>query len=67
MHQLDFIGLLLQVNFNTRLFVKLYSRYADYFIEYSSYFFRALRLLKSMYGMTNSGNLFTDELTECCI
>ena len=25
---------------------------------------RALRLLKSMYGMTNSGKLFADELTE---
>ena len=46
------------------LFVKLDSRYADYFPEYSNYFGRALRLLKSMYGMTNSGKLFADELTE---
>ena len=28
------------------------------------YFGRALKLLKSMYGMTNSGKLFADELTE---
>ena len=42
--------------------MKLGSRYADYFTEYSNYFGRALRLLKSMYGMTNSGKLFDDEL-----
>ena len=44
--------------------MKLDSRYADYFPEYSSYFGRALRLLKYMYGMTNYGRLFADELTE---
>ena len=43
--------------------MKLDSRYADYFPEYSKYFGRALRLLKSVYGMTNSGKLFFDELT----
>ena len=40
------------------------SRYADYFPEYSSYFGRALRLLKSMYIITYSGKLFYDELKE---
>ena len=64
MHQLDFIGSFLQAKFKNRVFVKLDSRYADYFPEYSNYFGRDLRLLKSMYGMTNSGNLFADELTE---
>ena len=44
--------------------MKLDSRYADYFPEYSNYFVRALRLLKSMYIMTNSGKLFADELTK---
>ena len=39
-------------------------RYADYFPEYSNYFGRSLRSLNSMYGMTNSGKLFADELTE---
>ena len=39
-------------------------RYADYFPEYTQYFGRALKLLKSMYGMTNYGKLFPDELTE---
>ena len=44
--------------------MKLDSRYVVYFPEYSSYFGRASRLLKSMYVMTNYGNLFADELTE---
>ena len=39
-------------------------RYADYFPEYAQYFGSALKLLKSMYWMTNSGKLFADELTE---
>ena len=37
------------------------------FPEYSQYFGRALKLLKSMYGMTNSGNCFADDLTEWLI
>ena len=57
-HQLDFIRELLQEKVKNRVFVKLDSRYADYFPEYSSYFGRALILLNSMYGMTNSGKLF---------
>ena len=64
-HQLDFIGAFLQAKLKNRVFVKLDIRYADYFPEYAQYFGRALRLLKSMYGMTNSGKLFADELTEC--
>ena len=44
--------------------MKFDSRYADYFSEYSNYFGRSLRLFKSIYGMTNSGNLFSYELTE---
>ena len=47
--------------------MKLDSRYADYFPEYSNNFGRALILLKSMCGMTNSGKLFADELTEWLI
>ena len=62
-HQLDFIGAFLQATVNNRVFVKLVSRYADYFPEYSIYFGRALVLLKSMYGMTNSGKLFYYKLT----
>ena len=50
-----------------RVFVKLYMRYADYFPEYTQYFGRALKLLKSMYVMTNSGKLFADELIEWII
>ena len=55
-NQLDFIGAFLQAKLKNRVFVKLESRYADYFG-------RALILLNSMYGMTNSGKLFADELT----
>ena len=67
MHQLDFIGTLLQAKVKNRVFLKLESRYIDYFTEYSNYFGRALRLLKSMYSMTKYGNLFADYLTECFI
>ena len=63
-NQLDFIGTFLQEKSKNRVFVKLESIYADYFPKYSSYFGRALRLLKSVYGMTNSANLFADGLTE---
>ena len=66
-YQLDFIGAFLQAKVKSRFFVKLDMRYADYFPEYAKYFGRALKLLKSMYGMTNSGKLFADELTEWLI
>ena len=56
-HQLDFIGAFLQAKVNNRAFVKLDSRHADYFPEYSNYFGRDFILLKSMYGMNKSGNL----------
>ena len=62
-HQLDFIGALLQAKVKNRVFVKLDIRYTDYFPEYAKYFGGALRLLRSMYGMTNCGKLFADELT----
>ena len=35
-HQLDFIGELLQAKVKNRVFVKLDSRYVDYFPEYSN-------------------------------
>ena len=63
-HQLDFIGEFLQAKVKNRFFVKLDIMYTDYFPEYAQYFGRALRLLKSMYGMTKSGKLFADEFTE---
>ena len=62
-HQLYFIGTLLQAKVENRVFFKLDIRYTDYFPEYAKYFGRSLRLLKSMYGMINSGKLFADELT----
>ena len=63
-HQLYFIGTLLQAKVKNRVFFKLDIRYTYCFPEYAEYFGRALILLKSMYGMTNSGKLFADELTE---
>ena len=54
----------MQAKVRKRVFLKLDMRYADYFPEYEQYFGRALKLLKSMYGMTNSGKIFADELTE---
>ena len=44
--------------------MKLDSRYADYFLEYSNYSGGALRRLKSMYDIPNSGKLFSYELIE---
>ena len=67
MHQLDFIGEFLHGKVKNRVTVKLDSRYADYLLEYWSYFLRDLKLLKYMYGMTNWGKLSDDELTECLI
>ena len=61
---MDFIGAFLQAKVKKRTFVKLDNRYTDYFPEYSNYFGRALILLKSMYGMTTSGKLFSDNLRE---
>ena len=66
-HQLDFIVAFLQARVLNRVFVKLDMRYADYFPEHVQYFGRALTLMKSMYGMTNSGKLFADDLTEWLI
>ena len=63
-HQLYFIGAFLQAKVKKRVFVKLDIRYTDYFPEYAQYFGRALRLLKSMYGVTNYMKLFADYLTE---
>ena len=66
-HQIDFIGTFLQANVKNRFFVKLEMRYAAYFPEYTKYFERAIKLLKSMYVMTSSGKMFADELTEWLI
>ena len=56
----------MQAIVKNRVFVKLDSRYTDYYLEYAKYFGRALRSLNSMYGMTmtNSGKLFSDKLIE---
>ena len=43
-------------------FLNLYSRYGKYFPEYANYFGIPLKLNNSMYGMTNAGNVFSDEI-----
>ena len=63
-HQLYSIGACLQAKVNNRVFVNLDVRYTDYFTEYTNDFERALRLLKSMYGVTNSGKLSANDLIE---
>ena len=60
--QLYFIVAFMQAKVKNKIFFKLDIRYTYYFPEYSKYFGRDLRLLNSMYGMTNSGKLFSDEL-----
>ena len=57
-HQLNFIVVFLQANVNHRVFVKLDSRYGEYFPEYANYFGRPL---------TNYGKIFSDELTNWLI
>ena len=39
----------------------------NYFPEYSSYFGKALRFLKYIYGMNNSGKLLAGDLAEWLI
>ena len=54
----------MQAKVKNRVFIKLDIRYTYYFPQYEKYFGIAMRLLKSMYVMTNSGKLFADKLTE---
>ena len=63
-HQLDFIGTFLQENVKHNVFVKLDSRYGEYFPEYAKYFGTPFRPNKSINGMTDSGSIFSDELTN---
>ena len=66
-HKLDFIREFSNAKLKSTVFLKMDSRYAEYFPEYSNYFGRSLRLLISMYGMTNSVKSFADEVTECLL
>ena len=45
-NQLDYIGSFLQANIKHIFFVKLYSRYGEYFPEYGNYFVISLMLNK---------------------
>ena len=61
-HHLYFIGTFLQAKVNNRVFAKLDSKYAEYFPELSNYSGRSLILLKSVYSMTETGKLTSDEV-----
>ena len=63
-HQIYVIVSFLQAKVKNGILEKLGSRYTYYIPEYSNYFGSSLRLLKSIYVITNSGKLFDDELTE---
>ena len=67
LQQLDFIGSFIQANIKHIVFVKLDSRYGEYFPEYANYFRRLLRPKKSIYEMNNYRNLFADEPNNCLI
>ncbi len=54
-HQLDFVGAFLQGNVRGKIFVTLPLVYGVIWPEFKDYCGRPLRLVKSMYGMTNSG------------
>ena len=66
-HQLGFIGAFIQANIKHKVFLKLDSRYVEYFPWHDKYFERTMRLKKSMYGMTNPRNIFSDELKNWLI
>ena len=61
---MDFIGAFIQANVKHRVFLNFDSRYEDYLPEYFSYFVIPLRPKKSMYGMTNNGKLFANDITN---
>ena len=63
-NQLDCIGAFLQATVKSRVFVELKFKYAGFFPHYKQYCGWTLRLVRLMYGMTISGKLFADELTN---
>ena len=64
---MDFIGEFLQDDVKHGIFVKLDSRYVEEFPEYVNSFGLPLSMNNSMYGMTNYGKLFANELTNWLI
>ena len=66
-NKLDFIGSLLQSYVKHRVFLKLGSRYGDYFQSYCNYFGRPLILKKSMHGMNNYGKIFDGDINNWLI
>lgn len=65
--QLDFIGAYLQSKARGRIFVRMPAVYGDLWPEFKTYSGVPLRLVKSMYGMTQSGKNWYLELHEYLI
>lgn len=62
--QLDFIGVFLQANMQSRIFMTLPKIFGILFPEYAEYCGIPVSLNKSMYGTTLSGKYWYLELTE---
>ena len=65
--QLYFIGAFLHFNVKHIFFVMFDKRCREHFPYYYNYFGRSLILMNSMYGMTISGKIFVDDITNCLI
>ena len=62
--QLDFIGSYLQARMRARMFIKLQPELAKFFPDLSEYFFKALLLNKTLYGLTEAAKFWNTELTQ---
>ena len=67
LHELDLIISFLPANVKHRVFVKLESRYGEYFREYCNYFGKPLGLKKAIYGMIHYIIFFSEEINNWLI
>ena len=63
-YQLDFVGAFLQATVKQVTYVKLSEFLSEIYPEYSAWFGRPLRLIKSMYGMSFCGKWWFLEMME---
>ena len=63
----NWTSLFIQANVRLIVFVNFDSRYGEYLQEYANYFGGPLILKNLMYGMTNTRDLFADELINWLI
>jgi len=60
-YQVDFVSAYLQANMDRRVFVILPAHWATIFPEYKEWVGKPLRLLKSVYGISSAGRLWSEE------